>query len=270
MTTPPEHFDDELQELLDGRLAAPRQAEVERHLESCAKCQRTFAALQWTKQTVAIQSVPAEAPAELRAQILRALRPVPPPAAPEPTPPHFGWWFQWKPAFALAAITIALALLAFLLFPKSPGMIQTVAQDFQAYQKQKLPLAFNTTDVKAMETFFATHGATFNTRVFDLGMMNYQLVGGRVRPFRHQPTALFVYHGPANEVLHCRMYAGKVSDLPAGSVERENQGIKFHIYQTKGITMVFWQEGGVVCVLSSDIATEQVVQLAFAKAMPPV
>ena len=35
-----------------------------------------------------------------------------------------------------------------------------------------------------------------------------------------------------------------------------------------GLTAVFWQEGAVVCVLVSDIETEEVVQLAFAKAMP--
>jgi len=64
------------------------------------------------------------------------------------------------------------------------------------------------------------------------------------------------------------MYLGTASELPAGSVERENRGIKFHVYQVKGVTMVFWQEGKVVCVLSSDMPVENVVQLAFAKAKP--
>ena len=104
---------------------------------------------------------------------------------------------------------------------------------------------------------------------FDLGMMNYQLAGGRVQPFNRQPTALFVYRGAANEILHCRMYVGTTTELPAGAVERDNNGIKFHIYQSEGVTMVFWQEGAVVCALSSDIPSEQVIQLAFAKAMLP-
>ncbi len=34
-----------------------------------------------------------------------------------------------------------------------------------------------------------------------------------------------------------------------------------------GLTVVFWQEGAVTCVLTSDISPEEVVQLAFAKAV---
>ena len=65
------------------------------------------------------------------------------------------------------------------------------------------------------------------------------------------------------------MYPGAVSELPAGATQRENNGIKFQVYQKNGVTMVFWQEGKIVCALSSDIAPEDVVQLAFAKAMLP-
>ena len=64
------------------------------------------------------------------------------------------------------------------------------------------------------------------------------------------------------------MYAGKVGKLPKGATLRESKGIRFHIYQENGLTAVFWQEGAVVCALVSDIEPEQVVQLAFAKAMP--
>jgi len=99
-------------------------------------------------------------------------------------------------------------------------------------------------------------------------MMSYQLVGGRVQQPGARPRALFVYRGPANQKLVCQMYAGKVGELPKGATLRENKGIWFHIYQKAGLTAVFWQEGAVVCVLVSDIESEQVIQLAFAKAMP--
>jgi hypothetical protein len=68
--------------------------------------------------------------------------------------------------------------------------------------------------------------------------------------------------------LVCQMYVGNVSELPVGFVEREHRGKKFHVYQLKGVTMVFWQDRKVVCVLISDMPTESVVQLAFAKAPP--
>ena len=65
------------------------------------------------------------------------------------------------------------------------------------------------------------------------------------------------------------MYPGAISELPADTTLRENNGIKFQVYQRSGVTMVFWQEGEIVCALSSDIASENVIQLAFAKAMLP-
>lgn len=273
MTTPPQHFKAELHELLDERLDAATRAQVEQHLPTCVECRREFAALRWTKQVAAKQCAATADTTQLRQGILQALRAEPPPAAAEIAQPKIvrpGFWTpKWKPALACAAALTLVALLAFLLIPRRPGLLEVIARDFRTYQNQKLALELNTTDVKEMETYFTAHGVAFNTRVFDLGMMNYQLAGGRVQIFNEQPTALFVYRGAANEILHCRMYVGTTAQLPAGAVVRENNGIKFHIYENNGVTMVFWQEGTVVCALSSDIPSEQVVQLAFAKAMLP-
>lgn len=275
MPTPSQHFKDEIQALLDERLDAPLRGEVERHLETCEECRREFEALRWTKQLAARQVRPAPAPAELREKILRTLRSGAPPqkVTTPPSPPSAGspsfWQARLDPLLAWAAVLLTLAALTTGYFLTRPGILDAVARDFRSYQVQKTALELTTGDVKEMEAFFASHGVAFNTRVFDLGMMNYQLVGGRVqRPGRH-PAALFVYRGPANEVLHCQMYTGVVSELPAGAVERDNKGIRFRVYQANGLTMVFWQEGAVVCVLTSDIPAEDVVQLAFAKAMLP-
>ncbi len=268
MPTSPRHFKDEIQDLLDNRLDPPMRAEVERHLESCAECRREFEALRWTKLFAAKQFAAKEVPSELRQNILRSLKAEA--GGPEAMTLRPSFRAQkLKPILAWAAALVVLGILALILIPKQANLPEVIARDFRNYQGQKLTLELHTRDGKQMEAFFATHGVSFNTRVFDLGMMNYQLVGGRVQYFRGQPTALFVYRGPDNQVLLCRMYLGTVSELPAGSVERENRGIKFYVYQVKGVTMVFWQEGRVACVLSSDMPAENVIQLAFAKAMLP-
>jgi anti-sigma factor RsiW len=271
MPTSPRHFKDEIQDLLDNRLDAPMRAEVKRHLESCPECRREFEALRWTKLLAAKQFAAKEAPSGLRHNILRTLKADA--GAPEAVTRRAFRTQKLKPILAWAAALVALGILALILIPKQPNLPEVIARDFRDYRSQRLTLELKTGDVKQMEAFFATHGVPFTTRVFDLGMMNYRLVGGRVQDLQGQPTALFVYRGPDNQALLCRMYAGTVSELPAGSNERENREIKFHIYQIKGVTMVFWQEGRVVCVLSSDMPAENVVQLAFAKAMlagPPL
>ena len=266
MPTPLRHYQDELQDWLDGRLDAATCDEVERHLDTCAECRREYEAVAWTKREA--KRLPArETPAELRDNILRALRAESSPANVIAPPPSF-WKQRLRPMLAVAAVVMFAAVLASLWFLKRPSLPEIAAHDFVAYRAQQLALELSTRDVKQMETYFAEHGVAFNTRVFDLGMMKYELVGGRVQQPGRAPRALFVYRGPDNQKLVCQMFTGQVGTLPKGATLRENKGIKFYTYQTRGVTAVFWQEGAVVCVLVSDIAPEEVVQLAFAKAMP--
>ena len=270
MTDQP-HFKAELQDLLDNRLTATTRAEVERHLESCVECQRELDSLRWTKQFAGRFFPVTEAPAELREKILRELRPAVAPVKSLPAPePRVRWWPLapgLRPYFVGAAAVLVIAVVTLLVWPGSPRLPEVVARDFRAFQTQKFALELSTGDVKEMEAYFTQRGITFNTRVFDLAMMSYRLEGGRVEPSRRQPRAQFVYRGPANQSLLCQMFVGRVAELPAGAVIRENKGIRFHVYETSGMTAVFWQEGAVVCALISDIPKEEVVQLAFAKAM---
>ena len=277
MPTSTRHFKEELQDWLDGRLDAATCDQVERHLETCDECRREYECVGWGKQVAARQFRPGAAPAELRANVLRALRAeIPAMEAPETTNPENvvtpapGFWRgHQRSMLAAAALVIMAAILSGLYFLRPTPLPAVMARDFQNFQSGKLTLQLATADVKAMETFFTAQGVPFQTRVFDLGMMNYTLAGGRVLSLRGQPSAAFAYRGANNQSLLCQMYAGQVTDLPAGAVRRENKGFTFHVYQSKGLTAVFWQEGTVVCVLVSDIAPEEVIQLAFAKAMPP-
>ena len=118
-----------------------------------------------------------------------------------------------------------------------------------------------------MEAYFARNGIAFQTRVFDLGMMNYRLAGGRVNHLDGRLSALFAYSGPGGQKLVCQMYEGKISELPPTDDVRQHNGITFYVHRSERRTIVFWQEGDVVCVLVSDVPPEDVVQLAFAKAV---
>lgn len=266
MPTPPRHFKEELDALLDGQLDAATRAEVEAHLATCEECRRAFDALRWTKQFAAARFAAPDAPADLQAKILHSLR-AETITEIAPAPPRGAW--NHRHSFALAASLAIFAILSGFVFFWKPALPDLVAQDFRAYRTQQLPLDLATNDVKEMESFFTEHGTPFTPRVFDLGMMQYQLVGGRTHRLNGQPSALFVYRGPAGEELVCQMFPGKVTQLPAGAEHRENKGIEFFIYRKGGTTAVFWQEGTIICALVSDIAPEAVTQLAFAKAMIP-
>ena len=262
MPTPPRHFHEELDALLDGCLEEDARAEVEAHIAACEECRRVFEALRWTKGFAAARFAAPDAPADLRGKILRSLR-ADTIAEVLPSPPRRVWS---RPLALAAGILIAAVLAGVFVFGR-PALPAQVAHDFHAYRSQEITLDLATDDVKQMEEFFTAHGMPFTPRVFDLGMMNYRLVGGRVHRLAAQPSALFVYRGPSGEELLCQMFPGEVTRLPAGAERRENKGIEFFTYRKDGTTAVFWQEGAIVCALVSNIEPENVVQLAFAKAM---
>lgn len=277
------HFQEELQELLDQRLSVEARQEVERHLAACAECQRTWEALRWTKQVARQQGAVSTIPMHLEKDILAALAVADSDRsatvlAGQPARP---WWRRQRAVLAYACGLLLLFVLTLTYFwrrlPQQPtpassvqvaALPAVVAGDYQNFKANQLPLQLQTSDGKALEQFFAANGLAFDTRVFDLGMMNYRLVGGRTHRLLDRPSALFVYRGKDGQILLCQMYPGLVTELPAAAVSlHENKGIQFFLYQSNGITTVFWQEGTVTCVLTSDIAAAEVLQLAFAKAM---
>src|SRR3954463_13648437 len=176
MPTSPKHFKDEIQDLLDNRLDAPKRAEVERHIESCTQCRREFEALRWTKSFAAKQFAAKPTPSELRENILRAVEAGSGSARTITLHPSFQIR-KLKPILAWAAALVALGILALVLIPKQRTLPQIVARDFRSYQNQKLTMELNTPDVKTMEAFFGKHDLPFAPHVYDLSGKDYRLVG---------------------------------------------------------------------------------------------
>ena len=65
------------------------------------------------------------------------------------------------------------------------------------------------------------------------------------------------------------MFEGRLADLPPPADVREQNGFPFQFYTRGVITVVFWQEGDLLCVLASELPAAEVIALAQAKAMAP-
>jgi anti-sigma factor RsiW len=251
------HFSDEIQQLLDGQLSGERRAALEEHLAACESCRREREAIAAVRAAARSALGPREVPAELSQTIGMALDRETSAQVPA----------RSRARLAIAAGLLAAALAVILILMRKPSSPAAVETDFEAYRTGRLALTMETADTRKMEAFFAANGIAFRTRVFDLGMMKYRLVGGRVHRLAGRPSALFVYLGEKQKTLICEMYEGRVEDLPAPAEKREHRGFTFFVYRHGAKTSVFWQEGAVTCVLVSDIDSEEVVALAFAKAM---
>ena len=250
------HLGATLQDVLDGRLDAERLAGARAHLDGCPQCRAELDALRWVRD-VALQRLPGvDVPPGLATRITADRD-----AADEGTRRR---WMRWAGAGAL----IAAAIAALLLFsPTRSDLPNVVARDYTAFTNGRLVLGIRSPDGAAIERFFIREGIAFPTSVFDLGMMQYELVGGRVHRLHDRPSALFAYRGPDGRALVCQMYEGRLADLPRTNDVREHQGVVFQVYRAGNLTLVFWQDGSVVCVLASDGDSEAVIQLAYAKAV---
>ncbi|MBI1874205.1 MAG: zf-HC2 domain-containing protein [Acidobacteria bacterium] len=263
MTSDARHPRDQLQDLLDDRLGPTERAEVRAHLEACDECRNAFRRIEWVKRQVTERLTTVDVPARLRADMAAALD-----REEASARSAFSWWrggATWQ--LAAAATTIVLvAVVATWFYAGRTDLVAGVARDYRGYLDGSLTVERRTSSPAELEAFFRDRGIQFRTRVFDLGMMQYRLVGGRVHAIDGSPTALYGYRHDGGATLLCQMYEGRLEDLRGDAVVREHGGITFRMYQRDGVTLVFWQEGPVTCVLASDIASDEVLQLAFAKA----
>ncbi|MBM4270059.1 MAG: hypothetical protein FJ144_26235 [Deltaproteobacteria bacterium] len=262
------HPTEMIQDLLDGRLGDEARRIVEAHVDGCELCQRDLAAIGWVKQTLQTHRDALELPAGLDERVSEALSRVDEETASErrPSPRSLTRRTALAAGVALALTGVAVALLGRGRGRKPALVPDEIALDYRRFVETKPPLGLATADPKALEEFFASRGIDFKTRVFDLGMMGFHLLGGTVHEVAGQPSALFVYRTDSGRIVICQMFPGRIDDLPAGVEIRQEKGIEFRIFDRGGVTMVFWPEGGVVCVLAGDIAREELVQLAIAKA----
>ncbi len=257
------HMGDELQLLLDGRLTSVRRPVVEAHLASCRQCQRELDALRRVRATVRESLTERPVPPDVVARVSGAL------AAErgELARGHRAARLWRLGAIAGSSLAAAAALLLVLLQPGRSDPVAAAARDFAGYRAASLGLQLETHAPRALERFFAEGRVPFATRVFDFAMMGYRLAGGQVHELAGRRSALFAYENAAGGRVICQMYEGRLSELPPAAEEREHDGIRFQIYQSAGVTLVFWQEGSVVCVLATDADPEEAIQLAYAKAI---
>ena len=275
------HPGERLVDLVDGRLDEAVASAVRAHLEACETCRAAFDDLVRAQRAAASLRGDMPMPADLLASVTRALdtadeaeavptRATAPPRATTSTrdltrPRARVGWPLWAGA-AAAALVLSFVLLG----PRDIALDlpAQAARDLASVGSRALPLDAQVSDAAALERYFAASAGP-RVRVIDLAMMNITLEGGVRHTLDGRPSALYSYRTPSGARLVCQMYEGRLADLPPSSDVREQNGFRFQIYTRGAVTLVFWQEGELVCVLASELPAAEVVALAVAKAMAP-
>ncbi len=252
------HPGDDLHRLVDGRLDAERAAQVEAHVAECLRCQRELEAVRGITSVLRAHLPQVPVP-DAVAERVRAVTAA---AAPEVRR------FPTRARLATAAVLALAAILVLTIVRRGPGpadIVQSVAADYRSFRSGTMELEHRTADAPDLDRFFQEAGVPFPTPVFEFGAMQYSLTGGTIRE-DGGVRALFAYEGPDDDRMICEMYEGVTGDLPVGAEIREFAGKQFHIYHVGNLTLVFWQDGEVVCVLVMDGDPEQAVFFARVKA----
>ncbi len=261
-----DHPHDELHLLLDERLDADARARVEAHVSACAQCRRELEVLRSTKQAArGINQPDAVAPPEVAARVFAALDEEDRRASASARPERTQRRVRLAPALGIA-VAAAIALAIVFMRPSGFDPTRTAADDLARYAASTLALDLETKSPQELEQFFAAGRIDFPTRVFDFGMMNFELTGGRVHDIDGRRSALFAYTSPAGGHIICQMYAGGLSELPDDFERHVVDGVEFRVYRRGDSTLVFWQEGPLVCVLASDGDPGEALAFARAKA----
>jgi hypothetical protein len=254
-----------LQDALDGRLPADARAALEAHLAGCARCRGEVDALAWTKRLVAESAVATAPPPGLDDDLLRLLDAEDAASVPSAPARRVGRPARWPAWLAAAAV---LAVLVWTWGRPAPAALPVqVAADFRAFAGGTLALEYRTTEPAVLEARLSQSGLNFPARVFDFGMMQFTLTGGGRHHVGGHPSALFAYEGPNDLDVLCQMYQGTLAGLPPPDDRRTAKGIEFLVYRQGEVSVIFWQEGEVVCVLAANGDAEAAFALAATKAV---
>lgn len=267
------HPTERLADLLDERLTGDERRSVDAHVRACPTCQGTLAALGAAKK--ALGHLPQrDMPVDLEARVLREIdqadaegrrdETATPNWVPKPEGSVVETGTRWR-SLALVAAALLLAAGVYFVSRPSADLPSAAAAHMSALQAQRLTLESSATDAEVLQGYLGQR-VSFRVRVFDLAMMGYTIGGGGVLDLAGRPAAAWVYRGPNGSLL-CEMFVAGLEDLPPPEDTRVSSDFTFYIYHRDGGTQVFWEEGDVLCVLSSTLPANEVIDLAIAKAM---
>ncbi|HEX6209904.1 MAG TPA: hypothetical protein VF136_03950 [Methylomirabilota bacterium] len=167
----------------------------------------------------------------------------------------------------LAVALVAIGGLIWSLF-RDPGLPAYVAEDYMRVAGGIVVAEHRTDDPAALSATLARELPGPAIAVPDLSASGYVLEGGRVYEVAGHPGVLAIYHNDLRDLLVYQAWHGSVDELPPTRDVRLRPHRTCYVFQKSTSTLVFWQDGPVVRVLTAGLPTEHVVKIAVQEAAP--
>jgi anti-sigma factor RsiW len=215
----------------DGELEVNRHLQIEEHLAKCAACAEQKKQLRSLRAAIASPSLYFHAPAALRTQVQRGVRPV------------VRGWRSWMQLAAVAAGVVLLTgisgTVVMLLSRTGPAAEDRLAEWVVASHIRSLQAGHladvASTDQHTVKPWFRGK-LDFSPTVPDLAEQGYTLSGGRLDYLVDQPVAALVYQRRSH-AINLFTWRGSSTEEKAVQV-LARQG--FHIRHWQRDGMIYW------------------------------
>lgn len=257
--------------LVDGQLREAERASLESHFKACTKCRFAYAQEENLKSAIHSAGGELRASTALRDLLLsdpRIFGNIPAPAKS---------WFKrlaWKnpllrPAFALALLLLIAIPVWLLTRPSAPPISIAAVQSYDWLSDRRI-LKVKTKDVSELTNALsrAVNGR-FRPMGYDFSMMRFELVGGTVENVNGRQVLVTRYLSPDQSIL-CYTFIGTEADAPAiaATFHDAEKQLDFYAFSVGNVNAVLHRESDVICILASEMAMTELLNLARAKAKP--
>ncbi|MGB7951968.1 MAG: zf-HC2 domain-containing protein [Candidatus Binatia bacterium] len=255
--------------LVDGELSPQESLLIKAHFGDCRQCPRIYS-LEWSlKRALRDAAMNIHAPAALKEKLLRD-------QGRSLSRTRFSGFLGSLPRFstfsAQAAVITALFFIPILsarywlhspYVPIVPGIFQNYRQithgEIVPSEMASLP--------KLKERLMQSVDGKFAPMAYDFSTMELHLMGGMVQEIAKRKVLVAVYKGSGATVI-CYTFLGSEADALAVAemIFDPEKRMNFFQFFHAGTNAVMHREGNVMCILMSQMAADELLVLARAKA----
>lgn len=254
--------------LVDHQLAAAEQAAVQAHLRECSNCKSVAEQERAIKEALHRRAERMRAPAELRNSILADER-----IFPKQRRSRRWWEYFWpmthigRAAF-VGALLLAVALPALLLRrPSTESVAAAALASYDDLARSDLSTVRAEKPEEIVARLVRDVGGHFHPMGYDLSARRLRPATGFIREIHGRKILIVVYRGEGG-LLFCYTFVGSEADAPSNAATFFDTTKKLNLYAfSRGrVNAVLHREGELICILASEMPTDELLELARSKA----
>src|SRR5215467_12970566 len=250
--------------LIDDELSDPERPSIEGHLKDCPKCQRTYDWGRGLNREMRTVSASVVAPVNLRQRILSDQRTTTKEAESSKGRSKLILRLQplLRPAYALALIAIVAVSIFFLVSAPNEPLSLKALQIREKIDKGEISLHQATNTDELHDWLGRAVGGNFSPLGYDFSPLGVKPIGGTVRELDGRQILVAVFRGNGLSIT-CFTFLGTEEDAPKNATVFLDPGtrIRFYSFSRNGIQAVLHREGNVVCLLTSNMSSEELLSL---------